>query len=599
MVVGRPKLGTFLLESGNLSEQQLDTAIEHQVTHGCRLGESLVALGYCTDALVAQALAEQLDIPFLDLEENPPSPACITLLPREVALALGVLPVRLQEHRLLVAVQDPYDIRVDEAVRQATGLHAVIAAAPPAQLRELLRQHYSETLLEEAQAHPPEESPELETDEQPASVESLIAAGKEVSTIRLVHTVIADAFRRGASDIHLEPEPGQVRVRHRIDGWMHFGVTLPGELHQSIVARLKIMGGMDISESRRPQDGSCSVRVDGRPVELRVATLRGIHGEIVVLRLLCPDSGLQQLDALGLRPSAYQDLRRLLAGRQGLFLITGPTGSGKSTTLYAALNYLNQERVNVITVEDPVESQLPGINQIQIHDRAGRSFASTLRSMLRQDPDIIMVGEIRDAETAEIACRAALTGHLVLSTLHTPDTLGAVTRLREMGVAPWLLGACLSGVLAQRLARRVCDQCAQEYTPPHELLDALTSQFGRVDGARFRKGRGCPACRKMGHRGRVGIHELLLIDPQARHLVAEGAPAEVLEAHVKRQGFTTIEQDAFRKACEGLIPPEEVVELGLGVASTMAGTAPAPPEPSEEPIEMLDLLASSECELAL
>jgi type IV pilus assembly protein PilB len=543
----------------------------------------LITLGFCADTDIARALAEQLEIPYLDLEESPPAPNCVALLPREVAIGHGVLPIRMQGNRLLVAAQDPFDIRIDEVVRQATGLQVILAIAPETQLWELLRQHYSENLFEEP---PPQTKPDLEdqdTEDQPVSVHKLIAAGEQVSTVQLVNMLIADAVRRGASDIHLEPEAGRVRVRYRIDGQMCPAVTLPIDLQQNVVARVKILCGMDISENRKPQDGSGNRRVDGRSVELRASTLRGVHGEIVVLRILCHDGSLQQLDALGFQPAMDQGFHDLLATRQGMILITGPTGSGKTTTLYAALSHLNQENVNIMTVEDPVEAKLPGINQIQVHDRAGRSFANTLRSMLRQDPDIIMLGEIRDAETAEIACRAALTGHLVLSTLHTQHTLGTVARLRDMGLESWILGACLNGVLAQRLARRVCETCAQDYTPPVGLRRALESRFGSLDGARFRAGSGCSACHKTGCRGRVGIYELLIIDEQARHLLFNNAEPAALRAHVEQHGFTTMEQDAFHKACLGLIAPEAVVELGAGVTTPMKEMAPAREERTVAP----------------
>jgi type IV pilus assembly protein PilB len=305
-----------------------------------------------------------------------------------------------------------------------------------------------------------------------------------------------------------------------------------------------------------------------------------VYGEIVVLRLLSQNAGLYQLDALGFQPDTHRELRTLLSSRHGMVLITGPTGSGKTTTLYAALNYLNREDVNVVTVEDPVEAKLPGINQIQVHDRAGRSFAGTLRSMLRQDPDIIMVGEIRDAETAEIACRAALTGHLVLSTLHTQHTLGTVARLLEMGLEPWMLSACLNGVLAQRLTRRVCENCAVEYTPPAGLQRAMRAHFDRIEGARFRKGKGCGQCHKCGTKGRVGIYELLSVDDRFRSLLAGDASQDRLRDYVMAHGFQSLEQDAFHKAYQGVIAPEEILDLGFGLARAWEHRSPrATPEP--------------------
>jgi type IV pilus assembly protein PilB len=575
MVAGRPKLGQFLVKRGVITEEQLDAAVQHQVTNDCRLGESLITLGYCTDAEIAQALAEQLEIPYVDLDETPPSAACVALISREIAFGYGVLPIRMHGNRLLVVCQDPFDIRVDEVVRQATSLQVVLATAPVSQLWALIRQQYSESLIEDSQPLSRDDPEDVDSDDQNVAVEKLVEAGEHVSTVRIVNTVIADGARRGASDIHIEPEQGRIRVRYRIDGRMCPAVVLSSDVLSSIVARIKILCAMDISENRRPQDGGCSVRVDGQSIEIRASTLRGVHGEIVVLRLMSQDAGLHQLDALGFQPDMQREFRALLSRRHGIVLITGPTGSGKTTSLYAALNYLNREDVNIITVEDPVEAKLPGINQIQVHDRAGRSFAGTLRSMLRQDPDIIMVGEIRDAETAEIACRAALTGHLVLSTLHTPHTLGSVARLLDMGLEPWMLSACLNGVLAQRLTRRVCENCAADYTPPAGLKRALQFQFGRTEGARFRQGRGCPQCHKSGTRGRVGIYELLSVDDGFRGLLAGNAGPDRLREHAAARGFQTLEQDAFHKACQGVIAPEEILELGFGLAAAMENR-PAP-----------------------
>jgi type IV pilus assembly protein PilB len=305
-------------------------------------------------------------------------------------------------------------------------------------------------------------------------------------------------------------------------------------------------------------------------VELRTSTLRGIHGEKVVLRIQTPDVRLQSLDSLGFSPATLRDFRGLLAARQGMLLVTGPTGSGKSTTLYAALQHLNRDEVNITTVEDPVEVKLPGVHQIQVHNRAGRTFATTLRALLRQDPDIIMIGEIRDTETLTIGCRAALTGHLVLSTLHTQHALNSLARLVDMGVEPWMVAACLNGVIAQRLVRRVCEGCAKAYDPPYELLRALRTRFGpaRVDEACFRHGTGCSHCQSSGTRGRVGVYELLTIDEGLRHLIAKGlgADAEALQKYVAGRGFVAMEEHAFEKACSGEIPPEEVISLGFEAA---------------------------------
>jgi type IV pilus assembly protein PilB len=569
MVLGRPNLGRILTTSGIITEDQLESALQYQIDQGCRLGEALRNLGLCTDIQIAQALAEQLEIPFVDLQEVPPSPSCVALIPREVALEYGVLPVRMEGDRLLVAARDPFDVRVDEVVRLAAEVQVVLAIAPESQLCELLHQFYNENVFEETLSRVSEEPETLEEEAQQVSLEQLIAGGEQLSAVRVVNVLIVDAVRRMASDLHIEPEETRVRVRYRIDGRLRHVVSLRRDLLSNVVARVKIMCGMDISENRKPQDGGCRVRVDGREIELRVSTLRGVHGEIVVIRVLNQDANLHRLPALGFDATLVRDVRRLLAVRQGLILIAGPTGSGKTTTLYAALNHLNREDLNIMTVEDPVEMKLPGINQIQVHDRAGRTFAATLRSMLRQDPDVIMVGEIRDVETADIACRAALTGHLVLSTIHTQHALGTIARLLDMGVAPWLVGACLKGVLAQRLVRRVCEHCAAPYTLPDGLLHALETVFGGLSDAHFAKGQGCSACHRTGVRGRMGVYELLMVDEDLRHRMTEAKSPKELREYIVRSGFRSIESDAFSKACLGLIPPEEVVDLGFGAATAM------------------------------
>jgi type IV pilus assembly protein PilB len=573
MVAGRPKLGTLLIQEQILTPEQLDVAVRYQGASNCRLGEALIELGYCSDADVARALAEQLEIPFVDLEQNPPDPECITLLPREVAIEHSVLPIRMEGTRLLMAVLDPYNIHLDEVLCQATGRQISIALAPEGQVHELLRQHYTPNLLGSplSGASDDLELEEVATEnEGQLSVDSLIAAGEQVSTIRVVNSLITDAVRRGASDLHIDPEPERVRVRYRVDGRMLVATSLPTDLLLSIIARIKIMAGMDISENRRPQDGGCSIKVDGQPIEVRISTLRSINGESAVVRILTPRDSLYDLNALGLNPSVYRELRRLLAARNGMLLVTGPTGSGKTTSLYAAVSHLNREDLNIITVEDPVESKITGIKQVQIHDRAGRSFGSSLRAILRQDPDIIMVGEIRDVETADIASRAALTGHLVLSTMHTQDCLGTVVRLLEMGLEPWVVASCLNGVLSQRLVRKVCEDCAADYTPPPGLLRALRSQYGELDGANFRKGQGCNSCLYSGSRGRIGVYELLRIDETTRDMLARGANLRQLRQALEGRGFQGLECDAFRKAYQGLIPPEEILGLGFDVAGAVA-----------------------------
>jgi type II secretory ATPase GspE/PulE/Tfp pilus assembly ATPase PilB-like protein len=449
-------------------------------------------------------------------------------------------------------------------------MQPLIALAPESQLKALIQQHYSVggSFVGGAVARDTRAEVELE-EEQQVSVEKLIAAGEQISTIQVVNTLIADAVRRRASDLHIKPDGNGINIRYRIDGRMCSIGTLHRNQLQSLVARVKIICGMDIAESRKPQDGNCRVRVAGKSIELRASTLPGVFGEIIVFRILSQESAVQGLDDLGFAPESLKDLRRLLSMKNGLLVVTGPTGSGKTTTLYAALHHLNKADVNILTVEDPVEVKVPGISQVQVDDRSGRTFASTLRAMLRQDPDIIMVGEIRDGETADIACRAALTGHLVLSTLHTRHAFGTIARLNDLGVPPYMLGAALNGVEAQRLARRVCESCAQPYEPSPALLRALRDYYGPFEGARFRKGKGCSACHYSGTRGRVGIYELLVIDEDFRRLLANGMDTDQVKKYADARGFRTMEKDAFVKACQGIIPPEEIVHLGLGLAMAL------------------------------
>jgi len=564
MVPGRPQLGEILIRRGILTRDQLEECLSYRRERGTRLGKALADLGYCSDIEIARALAEQLEVPFVDLKETPPSASLMALLPREIAFSLSVVPVRMDFGRLLVATLDPFDVRADQAVTEATGLPVVLAAAPETQIRELLLTGYSE-LVEESDPEPERD----ECDELELSLEKLAAACEQVSTVRVVDALLADAIRAGASDLHIRPEAQCIRIRHRLDGSLRTLLTLPITLHPRLVARIKILAGMDISENRRPQDGGAQIKVKGQRYELRVSTLPGIYGEAVVIRILVQDSLLANMSTLGMSRRTEGAMRRMLAVRSGMILITGPTGSGKTTTLYAALSHLNTDEVNIITVEDPVEIKLSGVTQVQIHERAGRTFATALRSVLRQDPDVVMVGEIRDTETAEIACRAAMTGHLVLSTLHTQDSVSALSRLFDMGIQRYIAIAALEAVVAQRLVRRVCGECAEPYEPPARILRLFERHFNAPLTVRFRRGRGCPACHGTGTRGRVGVYELLEMDEEIRAMVADGASAALLRDYLRRSGrYVTMERDAFEKAARGLIPPEEILRLGMTVATS-------------------------------
>jgi type IV pilus assembly protein PilB len=568
MALGRPNLGSLLISNGIITEAQLQFALYEQSSTGMRLGETLVALKICTEAQITRALAAQLDIPFIDLQQTKLDPAIVELLPRETVLEYGLLPISLTGDRLLAVVRDPYDIHLDAIVRQATGKELQIALATESDLREALATyctltpatpHTVDEVAHEIQVH--EIHPE-----GAVSVEQLVAAGKQASTIRIVNTLIAEAVQRRASAIHIAPSAGAVHVRYRIDGELYPVVTLEREQLPSIVARIKLLCKMDVMESRRPQEGHCSLRVEEDRVQLRVSTVPEVNGELLTLRLFVQGERQIAMESLGMDRRLLEQLKRILCKRQGLLLATGPTGAGKTTTLHAALGHLVSSQVNVITVEDPVEVQLAGVSQVQVDERMGQTFAATLRAVLRQDPDVVMVGEIRDPETASIVCRAALTGRLVLSTLHTNHALGTIARLQDMGIPSYMLAASLCGIVAQRLARKVCEECAESHEPSPAIRRFLYSQDENLAGIRFRRGRGCSACHQTGTQGRVGVYEFLPMTEGLRRLLFQGASGRELMEHIRQGKFQSMPQDAFHKACDGLISPEEAVRVGVSLS---------------------------------
>jgi len=558
---GRPPLGSFLKARGLVTEAQLVELERRCRETGKRLGQLIVEAGLASEIDVAQALAAQSEYPFVNLEDFKPDPEVLKLLPREIALQHGVLPIKMENGRLLVAPVDPYDLRTDEAVRSSVGVPVSIVVAPERQIRLLLQQWYGFQVANPAE-RPAQAVVEVIEHEPPVSLEKLAAQSREMSTIQVVNSIISEALAARASDIHLQPAESMLRVRYRIDGRLHTAVTLPKTIILPLVTRIKVMCSLDIAESRRPQDGSCRLRINNQVAEVRVSTLPGIHGEDVVIRLLNRHGTPLQLDQIGLAPGILATTRRLLRLTSGMVLVTGPTGSGKSTTVYAILRELNDGTKSIITVEDPVEFQLHGATQVQVNEKAGLTFSTTLRAMLRHDPDVLVVGEIRDAETAEIAARCAITGHLVVSTLHTNYAAITPTRLLDMGVPAFMISASLNGVIAQRLAGLVCERCAESAQPPPLLTQTLAYLKAEVE-QRWRRGRGCATCYGTGMRGRLGIHELLEVDDEIRGLIAERAPASRIFLAARQKGMLTLFEDACVKAAQGLIPPEEAVSLAM------------------------------------
>ena len=559
----RQRLGDVLVAAGVVTGAQLEEALGSRLVHGSRverLGETIVRLGFCSEVEVARALAHQMGLEFLDA----PTIAAVEEVARCVPAALArrhrVVPLwREDDGVLVVACADPTNVVALDDVRvaaHARRLRTIVAAAEAIDAT-ITRAHVghgrAEQIVEELGAV------EDEPEEHDAASEIAVS---DAPIVRLGHEVIANAIVARASDVHIEPGPDGTVVRYRIDGVLHEAMALPRAVAAPLVSRLKLMGGLDIAERRVPQDGRCQFR--GRQddsVDLRLSTLPTLHGESLVMRLLRNESGHQSLETMGLTAQQAATLTGVIERPQGLLLVTGPTGSGKTTTLYALLGHLATTERKLITVEDPIEYQLAGVNQTQVHPRAGYTFARALRAMLRQDPDVVMVGEIRDPETAELALQASLTGHLVLATLHTNDSVGAVTRLRELGAPTYLIASSLSMVVAQRLARRVCEHCAAPQPPSAALLGRLGLPEGAARGTTFRVGHGCDACHHTGYVERGGLYEILPVDGHVRELIATGAAEPALLDAARTAGLRSLREDGLQKAVLGWTTLEEVARV--------------------------------------
>ncbi|MFN8126534.1 MAG: ATPase, T2SS/T4P/T4SS family [Candidatus Nanopelagicales bacterium] len=541
-------LGDVLLSQGRVTQAQIDDAIERQrnAPERLRLGRILVQEGIIDEIALAEALAEAHDMPAIDLAAAEVPLDVARLLPRDAALRYITVPVKADDHRVLVAVADPVDVvALDDLRARLPGRRVHVAVAPAFQIEELLDRAWGEQRNREALSHLVErEAPEPELDK----------GAEDEGASAIVNQLLTTAAHRRASDLHVEPQADSVRVRLRVDGIMRDLMHLPRESLSSVVARIKIISGLDVFTRRLPQDGRTKLRVGGQRRDIRVSTLPTIHGEKVVLRLLPSYSELPQLGALGMTPDQMTLLRNALHSTQGVILVTGPTGAGKSHTLYAALADTVDDQRNVITVEDPVEIEIAGITQVQVSE-SGVTFDSGLRAALRQDPDVLMVGEIRDTATGSIATRAALTGHLVLSTLHTNDAPSAVTRLVDLGVPRYLVGTALSLVIAQRLLRRTCPSCAAPHQPGADVI----ARLGLPPGTALVAGTGCPACDQTGFRGRVGCFELMVVDDSLRNAITDGASEAELRTLATTAGWLPLQVHARELALAGVTSPEEVL----------------------------------------
>ena len=546
-----PALGALLVRSGAVTAEALDEALAHQEGSGLRLGELLVERGLTTRSAIARALAEQHSLEFVDLGASPADPEASGLLSPALSRRYGAVPVRfLEDGALLVAVSDPTNVVHGDDIRLALGVPIRMGvAAADAVAAAITRADAAEIELDDDFG-----DDDLETMHQGdgATVVDLAEAAASAPAIRQVNKLIRHALDLGASDIHFAPEKGSMRVRARVDGVLREIATIPKAMQSALTSRLKIMGQLDIAERRVPQDGRASIRMGGRPIDLRIAILPTTHGEKVTIRIANSSGGAMSLAELGMTPQTEELFMRAITEPFGTIISCGPTGSGKTSTLYAGLELLNDVERSVATIEDPVEHQIAGVDQIEINPKAGLSFASGLRTILRSDPDVILIGEIRDEETAHVAFRAAMTGHLVLSTLHAHSAASSIARLKDIGIDPALLATSVNCVVAQRLARRLCTECRMEYMP--EADEAV--EVGLAIGATLFRPTGCAACGGTGYKGRVGLYELMMIEGEVRRLL-DRSTEEIAEAAVA-QGMTTLRQDALRLCRDGVTSLAEV-----------------------------------------
>jgi type IV pilus assembly protein PilB len=576
---GKPhvRIGDLLIQAGRITQVQLDEAVRLQQRTGERLGSALVRAGYITEAELSQALSGQLGVAAATAKDLEIDPEIVKLLTDEFVKRFEVVPVRRDGQALIIACATPNNLRLLDEVRFVTGVREVRAMlATEMAIRRVIEKHYStHALLEEVIQNgglydkalkvapvdgltKAQEAAEGADGEGANDVYKLKAESETQPIVALVNYLLIEAVRRSASDIHVEPYEEFFRVRMRIDGMLHPVLNPPTRLHKAIISRLKILSGMDISKVRVPQDGHIAIEYTGEVLHYRVNTLPTIYGEKCVIRLMKKESHLADIDRLGFAATVLSRLNHTIALPQGLVLVTGPTGSGKTTTVHACLNKINRPETNVVTLEDPVEASIPGINHVQIHRRGGVSFVDGLRAILRQDPDVIFVGEIRDREVAQTAMEAAMTGHMVFSTLHTNSACESLTRLDDMGVEMFLIAGCLRAVAAQRLIRRICPQCKVPCDPDVMGLQELGLTTEQIVAGRYFRGKGCNHCMSSGFKGRVAAYEVLFVDEEVRQLIRRRAPVEQVQEAAQRNGMRTLLDAGTELVLQGLTTLEEV-----------------------------------------
>lgn len=555
------KLGELLVNAGAITAANLQAALGEQKVSHMRLGEVLIKNGYLTEMHLAEALSAQLGLPFISLVKERPNQNALSMISENVATRLNVIPLALTyDGKITVAMSDPMDTLAIDEIRMMTNREVDIRIATSSDINKALTTYYRvQSSVEDAVQDVMKQTASISGTTQisaPMAAQDVSAAATDdAPVVRLVNSIMDQAVKERASDIHIEPSDSTTSVRMRIDGTLFVTTEIPKNLHMPLVARIKILSGMDIAEKRRPQDGRILIKVGGKKMDMRVSTLPSIFGEKAVLRLLDQDNEHIGIEKLGFEHEQAEQLKQLVTAPHGIILVTGPTGSGKSTTLYSLLELINSPEVNIITVEDPVEYTIGGITQVQINEKIDLTFGSTLRSILRQDPDKLMVGEIRDQETAHLAVRVALTGHLVLSTLHTNDATASINRLVDMGVPNFLLASSLRCIVAQRLVRKLCGVCKKETS----VTEQMSRELHIPEGTKIYVPVGCASCRFTGYSGRTVIGELLVIDPNLREMITNARPQHEMKEYAVRNGMHTLREMAQKKVLDGTISAEEML----------------------------------------
>jgi type IV pilus assembly protein PilB len=559
-------IGEILLDYHLITKEQLAKGIEEQRKSNKRLGEALTDLGYVSEEKIARALSAQLGIPYTDLSSVVVEPEAIDLFKERVARKNLAIPLSVDKGFITVAMADPLDFEAIHDISFATNREVRPTVAPPKEIKAAIRRYYHlsqplEKIIGEITTDSIEVISTLENRSDAEGIEEAARTSESPPIIRLVNSVLVHAARNKASDIHFEPREKTVRVRERVDGLLMEAFEFPKLVQGAVTSRVKIMALMDIAEKRIPQDGRIRIKMEGKDFDLRVSTLPTNFGEKITIRVLDSGATPLQLEAMGPTKKDYLRIRNIIERPQGIVLITGPTGSGKSTTLYSMINHIKTDAINIITLEDPIEYELKGINQVGINEKTGLTFPFALRAVLRQDPDVIMVGEMRDLETAKIAIEASLTGHLVLSTLHTNTAVAAMTRMKNLGIASYLIASSLNGVIAQRLVRKICEQCKEPYNPTPEELFKMKVRGKNSSEMKFYRGKGCPACTHTGYKGRIGVFEVLIVDSQVRELVTNGGTEDAILKAASESGMSYMSEDGIDKIHQGITTVDELFRV--------------------------------------